>query len=451
MIIPPGLFALADLLDREGHDVNILHTGLEEMLDDGFNLEHYIKREKPDLICAPLHWHHQCYEVYETLRGLKKAFPDIPTVLGGFTASYFARSILEEWDFIDFVIRGEAEIPIKELAEYLESSGDLSGVPNLSLRDNHGRAVHNNLAYCATVQDLDLLNFSRLELMDNYEHYRQKSCHDIEDGKGIHDPGSRIFYLTPCRGCPGNCAFCGGARASQKIISGRNKTTFRSAASLFRDIEHVNRKYKIDVFGQSHSAREPDNLYLELFKMIRESGMRVSMVFEYNRKEPDRRFILDFSKTFKPADSLIYITANTFSDRQRRLYYPHGMTNSNIKRTLETAAENGIGTALFFSIFPGESEKEIGRGLDFALKMKNDCGTTISIESIEIEPGSLWSMHPDRYGIDTTRINLEDYLEHHRRRTSPFSFENPGYSFDRARLSPELLLRIERLSTVKFE
>lgn len=51
---------------------------------------------------------------------VKEKCPQTFITLGGFTASYFAQEIMENYPFIDSIIKGEGEIPIRELAKKLQ-------------------------------------------------------------------------------------------------------------------------------------------------------------------------------------------------------------------------------------------------------------------------------------------------------------------------------------------
>ena len=85
-----GIFGLADLLSREGFSVKIINYPLEFMIHSKFSVIKQIKKYNPKIIAVDLHWILHSYGALEILRVVKKAFPDCFTLLGGFTASFFA-------------------------------------------------------------------------------------------------------------------------------------------------------------------------------------------------------------------------------------------------------------------------------------------------------------------------------------------------------------------------
>ena len=63
MDIAMGLFPMADLLSRNGHETQILHLGIERITSKSFSIQAYIKETRPQIIGLSMHWHHQCQEV----------------------------------------------------------------------------------------------------------------------------------------------------------------------------------------------------------------------------------------------------------------------------------------------------------------------------------------------------------------------------------------------------
>jgi len=140
---PHGLLGLADLLQRHHISIQVVHLGVEWIEDHNFSIIEYIREKNPRILAIDLHWHHQSYDVIEVVKKVKAAFPSIYVLLGGFTASFFHEEIMRNFDGVDGVIRGEAEVPILELADTLQKGReDLFSVPNLTWR-RKGRILIN--------------------------------------------------------------------------------------------------------------------------------------------------------------------------------------------------------------------------------------------------------------------------------------------------------------------
>lgn len=73
---------------------------------------------------------------------IKKSFPGCAVVFGGHQVSP-GSEVLEEYQFVDYLIHGEGEEAFSELAEALASGGELTGIPSLSFRNDVGSAVTN--------------------------------------------------------------------------------------------------------------------------------------------------------------------------------------------------------------------------------------------------------------------------------------------------------------------
>lgn len=118
--LPPiGLLGLADFLRKNSYSTRIIHLGVEKHQYGEINLDKMIAEHQPAMVGLDLHWHFQAYDVIEIAQKLKRAHPEVAIVVGGFTASFFAEEILRKFDCIDFVIRGDAEIPLRDLvAQY---------------------------------------------------------------------------------------------------------------------------------------------------------------------------------------------------------------------------------------------------------------------------------------------------------------------------------------------
>ena len=99
---------------------------------------------------------------------VKEKCPQTFITLGGFTASYFAQEIMENYPFIDSIIKGEGEIPIRELAEKIANNDEnLSTVPNLFWRKNR-EIVHNSNTFVATDEDLNSFTFFDIKKMSRF-------------------------------------------------------------------------------------------------------------------------------------------------------------------------------------------------------------------------------------------------------------------------------------------
>lgn len=130
---------------------------------------------------------------------------------------------------IDFVIRGEGELSLKELVDCLgRDRGRLSGVPGLSFR-NGSHILHNPGAL--PIEHLDQIPFPSRSALLNHRGYRP-----VDFG-----------LMVTSRGCPYRCTFCGVS-----TLWGR-KVRFRSVDNVFAEMKQIH-----DTYGTSYfSFRDP--------------------------------------------------------------------------------------------------------------------------------------------------------------------------------------------------
>lgn len=112
---------------------------------------------------------------------IKRLFP-LKIALGGPEVSYDAKYFLENYSFIDFIMRGEGEDSFNELIEYIKGKRQIENVCNISyLKD--GLYTENPLKMC------DLSKIKLATLM-------------------VKDLKNQVVYLESSRGCPFHCAYC---------------------------------------------------------------------------------------------------------------------------------------------------------------------------------------------------------------------------------------------------
>ena len=128
-----------------------------------------------------------CYiwNIEKTLEVCKyiKSKSDITVVLGGPEVAYRAKNVLENYNFIDFVLSGEGEETLPLLLGVLSENGDLSTVSGLSYR-NKGEII--------SIPEKEYTGTPVSPYSDEY--------FNNLDGK--------ITYIETSRGCPYRCAFC---------------------------------------------------------------------------------------------------------------------------------------------------------------------------------------------------------------------------------------------------
>jgi radical SAM superfamily enzyme YgiQ (UPF0313 family) len=417
-----GIFALADFLRRGGLSARILHLGLEKNLSPRFTLSRYLSRTSCRVVAFSLHFHQQLYDTLRAVEAVKKHDPSLCVVLGGMTASFFAEEILARCPKVDAVIRGEGEVPLRQLVAAVKAGKrDFPHVPNLLWRRD-GSVVHNEGVYVASQKELDALEFCDFSLMEHYEQFvgmpkiftrlalpaklRWKVSQVLSQKWK-----QRIYFALPVgRGCATSCFYCGGGANAQKLINARRGVIFRSHEKVIESIRRLIGYGFQGAYVSFDPRPEGDAYYRKLFAKMRAEGIRFEFFFPCWGL-PSREFIDEFGKTCGGI-SYIAISPETGSERLRKRSRGYSFSNAELMDTLRHAEERHVRTLIFLSLgIPGETREDFEETLRLKAEIERDFRySQVDAFSIEIEPAAPWHLNPEQYGIVLTRKGLDDFL-----------------------------------------
>jgi hopanoid C-3 methylase HpnR len=182
---PLGLELVAAAARSAGHDVEIIDLQVFRPADYFARLDAW----KPDAVCFGLNYLANVPEVVDLARATRRRRPDCFIFVGGHSASFVARELLEHGGgAIDCVARGEGEETTPVLLEAAASDRTrLHALPGVISLDGEGPAPRKIADLDAVVPARDLLPRRRKYFI------------------GTLDPAASIEFT---RGCPWDCAFC---------------------------------------------------------------------------------------------------------------------------------------------------------------------------------------------------------------------------------------------------
>jgi len=414
-IMASGLPAMAAFLRTNGFDCEVLNLYSEKKKNPDATIEIEKTIKEFDLIGISIHWFYQAPSAIDLARRIKNIFHDSFIVLGGFTASFFAKEIISEWDFIDGVIMGDGEIPLLRLCkEISRGNRNFNDVPNLVYRKKNGKIFYPKLPfYFCDNQILNTLDFADLSVLHNYHYYIQTSSwREITDGS--HRVPFNIdstFYLCGGRGCSVQCTYCGGGILSHLVHSMReNGFIFRSPSRIADDAE------KAYAFGYRsiHTCFDPQpdgSHWFEFMKEICRRKIRLNFIFE-SFSIPSEEFLDKLSSSFD--NVLLVLSPETAVESLRKKSKGFFYTNRKLEKCLKIAgSKKNIFVQVFFGYFlPDDTKKTIEETLNYIYFLEKNYGSFASFHyyPYSTDPCSPIYMTPEKFKMKCTLKSFKDYL-----------------------------------------
>jgi B12-binding domain/radical SAM domain protein len=405
MIPPVGMLSIADYLDRNKYKV-IVDNLCERMVTSGdFDAEEYIKSLSARVYAIGLHWCVHSQGAIEVARLCRELHPEAMIVLGGLTATVFGEEIIRRYDFVDAVIRGEAEKPFLSLMRALEKHGELEEVPNLTFRDNEGKIIINPLM--KPDDDLDEYEFTRLDL--------------LQPKRSIFSLDMPPHWMIPvCRGCINNCVTCGGSAYSYKKYLGRKRPAFRSPEKIAEDIRKLSRQGVQFVFLYQDPRMGGKEYWKHLLAVLRREEIKLIQLSMELFGPADEEYIKELSQIGVPV--LINISPESLVDGVRKAH-GRNYTNKELFRTIKLCSRYGIATNVFSMIaLANDTSKTIREtwgvweqicSFDQRVGKTGDGAPVFHSfgPMVLLDPGSPAFNFPDRHGYRIIFKSLKDYID----------------------------------------
>lgn len=194
---PLGLLSLAAVARDDGVDTALVDFNLRGMTDPGLLAGDFydtatamIGRTRPDVVgfTSMALESHVCLEL---ARRLKRQDPGVVVLLGGPHFSAIAREVLTLYPWIDYVIAGEGELPLRSLLRRLRGTATEAGIPNVAYRGNGGVELKRSLK---EIGSLDSLPFPAYDQVSLEEYFALNPL--------------RLLNFDSGRGCIFRCSFC---------------------------------------------------------------------------------------------------------------------------------------------------------------------------------------------------------------------------------------------------
>lgn len=278
---PIGFLTLAGYLQQRGLRVRIVNLALRMLNSRRFDVPAFLARQRPAAIGIDLHWMPHCHGAIEVARLAKRAHPDVPVILGGLSASYYHRELLD-YPEIDFVLRGDStEAPLHQLLETLRTGGPLERIPNLTWRAGDGVRV-NPMSYIP--DSLDYVDVRPELLLEMALRYRDVSGLLPFNG-WLANPTTMVL---PLKGCAYECVTCGSSATTCTHLTGRHRPVFRSPESLARNVAAIGRLCRGPIVIPGDLLQGGPDYAEEVVARVGETGVKNQLCLEFFDLPPTR-------------------------------------------------------------------------------------------------------------------------------------------------------------------
>ncbi len=219
LVIPPlppvDLMYLAAIAEQAGCEAKIADYSL------GGNMEQDLNDFKPDYIVANIATPAFRTDM-EALRKAKEILPQAKIIVKGAIFLTYNTNAIYEHQYIDYVIIGEPELPLKDILDNVPDSE----IPGICYKQNMQGVKNKPRKF---IENLDILPFPARHLVNNNLYRRP-------------DNGKVQAVIKVSRGCPFHCFFCLATPVSGIQVR------MRSVDNIVLEIKECIEKYNIKNF-----------------------------------------------------------------------------------------------------------------------------------------------------------------------------------------------------------
>jgi radical SAM superfamily enzyme YgiQ (UPF0313 family) len=214
---PLCLLALASPLLQAGFEVVVIDAAIEP------KAEERVLRESSDALCLGISvlTGPMILGAIRVAQSVKQQCPGVPVIFGGWHPSLMPTQTLQE-KYVDYVVRGQGDLTLMEIAERLAEKQDISDVASVSSKPS-GMLHHAPERHLAWLDDLPLPAF---HLADHDAYERQ--C-------GVR----KLAYATSV-GCPYACNYC------TDMVFYKRRFNALSADRVVREVTDLVTRYRIE-------------------------------------------------------------------------------------------------------------------------------------------------------------------------------------------------------------
>lgn len=347
---PLALAYVASFLRENGFNITLI-----DCIADEIHLETLIKKlreNKPDLVVsvsATPTFQSDIHVVSE----IKKQLPDSLTCLFGTHPTVFPKETLQN-EGIDFVVMGEAEYTVLELANALSKVKEtkLHNIDGLAWKDNKKIVINKKRELIA---DLDSLPFPARDLLPMYKY------------TGFLTRRKPYTLVLSSRGCTASCLFC-----SSQIMLER-KWRGRSPENVISELELLVNDFGIkEVFFNDDCFTMDKNRVKEICGLMKKKGLDLAWGCETRVDRVDEETL----KTMKDAGCYKIVFGLESGNKKVLEKLKKNANLDQVKQAVKWTKKAGIyANGTFIIGVPWETKETVQETIDFAIELDLDHAT----------------------------------------------------------------------------
>jgi anaerobic magnesium-protoporphyrin IX monomethyl ester cyclase len=209
-----GIASIAGVVKQARHEFELIHVTRPTTPEQ---LAERVARTKPDAVGYSCMTHTFPY-LKAFAPAIKKALPNVPTLMGGVHAILNPQESIEV-EGIDAVCLGEGESVMLPFLERIERGRSFEDVEGLFV--NHDGRIHRNAATPLVV------NLDSLPMPDR----------SVFDFSKLVTTREGVLYVFASRGCPYQCPFCSNHAIRSQAPNSKDYLRYKSVARVCEEIE----------------------------------------------------------------------------------------------------------------------------------------------------------------------------------------------------------------------
>jgi anaerobic magnesium-protoporphyrin IX monomethyl ester cyclase len=346
-VIPHGILSIAAWLEQEGYEVFVHDClGPQSPAEFAANIEAILEYQAD--IAGFSATTSSFPDAANMAVALKRARPETITVCGGVHVSALGASLLKDYPAFDFMIKGEGELTMVDLAR----GGDPAKVDGLLWR-NGDEVVENNPR--AMIPDLDMLPFPAYHKLKGFPR-----GYNLPLFSYARFPGTSMITS---RGCLFQCSYC-----DRSVF--KKGFRYHSAKYIYEHLRYLRRH-----FGIRHV-----NIYDDLFTTDEQRIVELCEMLTANPIDiqfncalrvgyaPDKLL-----KMLKAAGCLMVSLGIETAEPELLTKHKSGVTVASVRDTVDRIQASGLrAKGLFMMGLPGETEDSIRKTSDFVISLGLD-------------------------------------------------------------------------------